>query len=305
MMRIHLPTVFACVLAGFPGDAFLVAGEIETLNLWPARPPGEKKELPPESDRTKPDDKLVAGRRLIRLGNVSTPQIAVFRPAPEKANGTAVVICPGGGHHILAYDLEGTEVAAWLNSIGVTGIVLKYRVPFRDQEQRWRAAVQDAQRAVSLVRSRAEDWGINPERIGICGFSAGGQTAALTSLFLDDRRYEAQDAVDSISSRPDFAILVYPGGLVDKGRTTLSDDVNVEQDAPPMFFVHAFDDRVSVHNTLALATALKEADVSAEVHVYESGGHGYGLRRTESPVTHWPDRAETWMRRLRFLPAIE
>ena len=129
-----------------------MAAEPETIPLWPGKPPGETKELPPEVDITKPDDQLIVGKRVARIGNVSTPTLTIYRPAPEKDTGAAVIICPGGGHHILAYDLEGTEVAEWLNSIGVTGVLLKYRVPFRDPKRRWGAAVQDAQRAVSLVR---------------------------------------------------------------------------------------------------------------------------------------------------------
>lgn len=265
------------------------------LDVWPGTPPGETKQLPAEADQTKPDDKLIAGRRIIKLGNVSTPQIAVYQPESDKRNGAAVVICPGGGHHILAYDLEGTEVAEWLNSLGITGIVLKYRVPFRDKDRRWLAAVQDAQRAMSLVRHHAKDWEIDPSRIGICGFSAGGETAALTSIF-NERQYEAIDQLDQLSSRPDFAMLIYSAGLVEKDKTTLHDYLKVSKDTPPMFFAHAFDDRVSIHHPLALAGALKEAGVSAELHVYATGGHGYGLRPTDEPVTRWPEQAATWMK---------
>lgn len=269
------------------------------LNLWPQKPPGEVKALPPEVDKTKPTDRLIAGRRIIKLGNVSVPQISVFLPPPNRRNGAAVVICPGGGHHILAYDLEGTEVAEWLNTLGVTGIVLKYRVPFRDKKMRWKAAVQDAQRAVSLVRSRASDWQIDPNRLGICGFSAGGETAALTTVFTE-RRYDAIDSVDQHSSVPNFAMLIYPGGLVDDDNR-LHHYVKVTAKTPPMFFVHAFDDRTSVHHSLALAAALKDAGSSAELHIYADGGHGYGLRRTEAPVTNWPERAKSWLRRKGFL----
>ncbi len=288
----------ALLLAGFGRTH---AAEPVVLNVWPGTPPGEAAKLPPEADQTKPSDKLIAGERIIKLGNVSTPQIAVYRPDPAKANGAAVVICPGGGHHILAYDLEGTEVATWLNTLGVTGIVLKYRVPFRDKDRRWLAAVQDAQRAMSLVRSHADEWNIDPKRIGICGFSAGGETAALTSLFGPERQYESIDDVDKVSSRPDFAMLIYSGGLVERGQSRLKEDVKVTKDAPPMFFVHAFDDGVSVHNSLLLAAALKDASVPAELHVYASGGHGYGLRKTKDPVTEWPKQAAIWMRRMELL----
>lgn len=281
------------------------ASENETLNIWPGRAPGETKELPPEVDKTTDDDNLIDGRRVIRLGNVSTPQITVYRPEPESATGAAVVICPGGGHYILAMDLEGTEVAEWLNSIGVTAIVLKYRVPSRDPDHRWTAAVQDAQRAMSLVRSRAEEWDIDPNRIGICGFSAGGETAALTSIFLDQRQYEPIDEVDEISSRPDFAMLIYPANLIEEEAPQLRDYLQINGEVPPMFFAHAFDDRVSVNNSLVLATHLKNANVPAELHIYESGGHGYGLRRTDAPITSWPDRAHAWMKRSGFLGEFE
>ncbi|MCA9215833.1 MAG: alpha/beta hydrolase [Planctomycetales bacterium] len=291
-----LPFVFA--LAAFSNS--VSAHAAETLNIWPGKPPGETTELPPEADQTKPEDQLIAGRRIIKLGNVSTPQIAVFRPDAETDTGAAVVVCPGGGHHILAYDLEGTEVAKWLNSIGVTGIVLKYRVPFRDPDKRWGAAVQDAQRAMSLVRSKAADWNIDPHRIGICGFSAGGETAGLTSL-LDSREYDKVDAVDDHPFRPDFALLIYPGGFAERDRKALRDHVRVPKDSPPMFFVHAFDDPVTVQSSLLLASEIKAAGGSAELHLYATGGHGYGLRPTSEAVTHWPKRAGDWMKEQGFL----
>jgi acetyl esterase/lipase len=281
----------------------LLAGEPETIALWPGEPPGETKELPPEADTTKPTDQLIAGQRVARIGNVSTPTITVYRPVPEQDTGAAVVICPGGGHHILAYDLEGTEVADWLTSIGVTGVLLKYRVPFRDPERRWGAAVQDAQRAVSLVRSRAAEWKLDPERIGVLGFSAGGQTAALAALFGEQRQYEAQDAVDKTSPRPNFAVLVYTGGLLEKDSQTLLPEAKVSGDAPPMFLAHAQDDPVPVANSLLLALALKQADVPAELHLYAKGGHGFGLRPTADPCTHWPDRCTEWLRSQGLLKA--
>ncbi len=282
------------------GGATVCAAEPIVLNLWPGKAPGETKELPPEADQTKPEDKLIAGRRIIKLGNVSTPQIAVYQPETEKNTGAAVIVCPGGGHNILAYDLEGTEVAEWLNSIGVTGIVLKYRVPARDPNKRWIASVQDAQRAMSLVRSKAEEWKIDPQRIGICGFSAGGEAAGLTSLFAE-RQYEVVDSIDQRSSRPDFTILVYPGGFLERGDAKLRDYITVTKDAPPMLFVHAFDDRVSVQNSLLLASELKRVNVATELHIFSRGDHGYGLRTTELPVTHWPHYACQWLRDAGFL----
>jgi acetyl esterase/lipase len=278
----------ALLLLAFASSAAR-AEEPTTLNLWPGKPPGETKELPPEADTTKDSDNLIAGRRLQRIGNVSTPTLAIYRPAPDKDTGASVIICPGGGHHILAYDLEGTEVAEWLNTIGVTGIVLKYRVPARNQDKRWLAAVQDGQRAVSLTRSKAEEWKLDPKRIGILGFSAGGETAGLTAI-LEERQYEAVDDVDQISSRPDFAVLIYAGGFAEKDSPTLKPYVKLTSNTPPMFLVHAIDDPVPVANSLLLTLGLKQANVPAELHVYSTGGHGYGLRKTEQPVTHWADR---------------
>ncbi|QEG02240.1 Acetylxylan esterase precursor [Stieleria maiorica] len=295
-------SILFLVSSVFATSPHLAAADPIVMNVWPGTPPGETKTLPAEADQTKPEDRLIAGRRIIKLGNVSTPQIAVYQPPAEQSNGTAVVICPGGGHHILAYDLEGTEVAEWLNTLGVTAIVLKYRVPARDPERRWRAAVQDAQRAMSLVRSRADEWMIDPEKIGILGFSAGGETAGLTAIFQEDRQYEAVDKVDQVSIRPNFALLIYAAGIVEKGTTQLHDYIQVDQDTPPMFFAHAFDDRVSVHNCLTLAGALKEAGVPAELHVYATGGHGYGLRVTDQPVTRWPEQAANWMKTMQLIP---
>jgi acetyl esterase/lipase len=296
-MKSLLTLVFLSLLA----HSIAHGAEPLTLNVWPGKPPGETKELPPEADLTKPEDRLIAGRRIIKLGNVSTPQLAVYRPAKSKDTGAAVVICPGGGHNILAYDLEGTGVAEWLNEIGITAIVLKYRVPFRDPEKRWFAAVQDAQRAMSLVRSKAPVWGLDAQRIGVLGFSAGGQVAALVSLF-DQRQYEPVDEVDKVSSRPDFAVLIYPGGLDERGQVKLRDEVQVTKNSPPMFFVHAFDDGVSVFNTLLLATELKKVGVTAEVHVYATGGHGYGLRHVDGqPVTDWPKPCAAWLKTMKVL----
>ncbi len=179
--------------------------------IWPGKPPGETKELPPEQDVTKPDQIDPGGKPIIRLTNVSIPTVSLYRPAKEKDTGTAVIICPGGGHHILALNHEGTETAEWLTTLGVTGIVLKYRVPSRTPDgKQWLAAVQDAQRAVSLVRSKAKEWELDPQRIGILGFSAGGETAGLTAYFAD-RQYQPADEIDKISFRPDFAMLIVSG----------------------------------------------------------------------------------------------
>ncbi len=289
MIRSVLWTILVVSYSSF------TAAEPTVINVWPLKAPGENKDLPPEANQSKPTDPLIAGKPIIKLGNVSTPQLAIYRPAPDKSNGTSVIICPGGGHNILAYDLEGTEVAAWLNSLGITGIVLKYRVPARDPNKRWIAAVQDAQRSVSLIRSRAGEWKLDPDRIGICGFSAGGETAALTSVF-NTHQYQAVDYVETVSSRPNFAMLIYPGGFIKKEGEKLPGFIQVDSKTPPMFIVHAFDDPVPVGNSLLFAELLAKANISTELHVFATGGHGYGLRPTKEAVTAWPSRAKAWMR---------
>lgn len=272
------------------------------MNLWPNTPPGDTGSLPPEVDQTKDSDKLIAGRRIIKLGNVSTPQIAVYSPEPSKNTGTAVIICPGGGFNILAYDLEGTEVAEWLNRLGITAVVLKYRVPFRDPDKRWLAPVQDLQRALSITRSHAKEWGVDPQRIGTLGFSAGGITAAYTALLGEARQYPARDAFDQQSIASNFSLLIYTGGFVERGKPGFNPAVPIGKNTPPLFLVHAFDDHIPVQNTLLLASEYRSAGGSAEVHVYDTGGHGYGLRPVqELPVTRWPEPAEAWLKRRGFL----
>lgn len=290
----------ACLLVAST-STFLSAAERETLNVWPGKAPGEVKELPPETDLTKPGDKPVGDRQIIKLTNVSVPTIALYRPEKSKDTGASVIVCPGGGHNILAFDHEGTEAAEWLAKIGVTGIVLKYRVPARNPQKRWEAAVQDAQRAVSLVRSKAAEWKLDPDRIGILGFSAGGETAGLTALLFEKRQYEPVDDVDKVSARPNFAMLIYPGGLLIKGQEKLQEHVVVPKDAPPMFFAHAFDDNVSVLNSLLLAGELKKQNIPTELHIYAAGGHGFGMRQKGDPANTWPDRCEAWMRRSGWL----
>ena len=271
----------------------------EVINLWPQQMPGAKREIGAEDDTTQPDSDLVAGKRVIRLGNVSTPQIHVFH-APEKTrNGTAIVICPGGGFHILAWDLEGTEIAKWLNSIGTTAVVLKYRVPTAKIEPRWLQPVQDAQRAISLTRSTANAWNLNSDQIGILGFSAGGKAAAVAS-YTQDRHYPSKDEIDKQSCKPNFSILIYGAGLVD-AEGSLHAENQVSEHSPPTFVVHAFDDFVPIQNCLSLMSGLKKANVPSELHIFDSGGHGYGLRIDEAkPVTGWPKLCETWLARNRM-----
>lgn len=299
MLRIVAIVAVAIVAVAIvlSGSVVVGADPDEVIDLWPGTPPGPARETGLESDRTKPTDNKVAGKRLIRLGNVSVPQAHVFLPPADKRNGSAVVVCPGGGFSILAWDLEGTEVAEWLNSIGVTAIVLKYRVPTRGIDPKWLLPVQDAQRTISLVRSRAEKWGLAEDKTGVLGFSAGGKTAAMTAL-ATKRHYEPVDAVDKQSCTPNAAMLIYAAYLSEKENSQLPADVTVTKDSPPMFMVHAFDDPIPVQGSLLMSMALKQANVPSELHVYDTGGHGYGLRPVESaPVTSWPKRCEAWLKR--------
>ena len=270
--------------------------EPEEVALWPGSAPGETGNIVEEHDTTTAKDELIAGRRVIRLGNVSKPTITIYRPPADKQNGAAVLVCPGGGYHILAMDLEGTEVCEWLNSIGVTGVLLKYRVPKRAGAQK-PAAFQDAQRALGIVRSRAKEWNLDSKRIGVLGFSAGGHLAALLSNQSEPRSYGLVDEADRISCRPDFAVLIYPGGLVVREQgDRLAPELTLSSNTPPTFMAMAQDDPVRVENVLSYATALKRFGVPFELHVYPSGGHGYGLRPSKHLVTSWPARVADWMR---------
>lgn len=266
------------------------------IPLWNEPAPGVKTDIGPEHDTTTTKDNIVAGRRVARITNITVPTLTVYTPPKEKRNGAAVLVFPGGGYRILAWDLEGTEICAWLNSIGVTGVLVKYRVPAPPDVPRYLPPLQDAQRAMGIVRARAKEWGIDPQHVGVLGFSAGAHLSAALSTNYEKRRYEPRDANDSQSCRPDFAVLIYPGGLVPRDSDKLSAELQVTSQTPPTFLVQAEDDPVRVENSLAYYVALKAAKVPTEMHLYPSGGHGYGLRASKHSVTTWPARAEEWMR---------
>jgi acetyl esterase/lipase len=224
------------------------------------------------------------------------PTLTIFSPK-GKNTGAAVVVFPGGGYNILAMDLEGTEVCDWLTAKGITCVILKYRVPGTGPYPKSDEALQDAQRAVGMVRAHAAEWKIDAKRVGVLGFSAGGHLAAAVSTHYETRLYPKVDAADELSCRPDFAVVVYPGYLAqaDKG-FAFTPDIPVTKDTPPTFLVQAEDDPVHVENATAYFLALKSVGVPAELHLYAKGGHGYGLRRTQLPVTGWPDRVDDWLR---------
>jgi len=273
---------------------FVYAAEPLVLDVWPGKVPGETGDIGPE----KWQEPRPGQREVKRLTNVTKPTITVYRPAKEKDTGVAVVIAPGGGYSILAMDLEGTEVAESLNSIGVTGIVLKYRVPKRASDAKDKAPLgplQDAQRAVSLVRSKAGEWGIDPKRIGFLGFSAGGHLTGAVATNYDRRAYDKIDDVDEVSCRPDFAVLGYPAYLIKDGTSELRPDIRVSKETPPCFFFVAADDKLR-DNSINMFVALRKAGVPAELHVYEGGGHGFGLRPSGHTSCTWPKACEAWMR---------
>lgn len=284
--------------SGWPPAAGLL-----TLPVWPGVAPGASANPAPEADTTTAKDNLIAGRPLIRLGNVSSPTLT-FYPAKGHNSGAAVVVFPGGGYQILAIDLEGTEVCDWLTSAGVNCVLLKYRVPNTGPFPKSPAALQDAQRAVGLVRQHAVEWHIDPSRVGVLGFSAGAHLAAALSTHYDQPLYTPLDAADHLSCRPDFAVIVYPGylALADKNFAPNA-DINPTAQTPPQFIVQAADDPVHVENATVYFQQLNKAKVPTELHVYAQGGHGYGLRRTELPVTAWPQAVETWLHTIKILPA--
>lgn len=273
-----------------------------TLEIWPHGAPGAPTNPAPEGDTTTAKENLIAGKPLVRLGNVSVPTLTLYTPS-GKNTGAAVVVFPGGGYRILAIDLEGTEVCDWLTSSGVTCVLLKYRVPDTGPYPKSAAALQDAQRALGIVRSHAAEWHIDAKRIGVLGFSAGAHLAAALSTHFDKRLYDPIDAADQISCRPDFAAIVYPGYLaIAEQNFAANADIHPTEQTPPSFIVQAEDDPVHVENSTVYFLALKNAKVPAELHLYAQGGHGYGLRRTELPVTAWPQLVETWLRTIQILP---
>jgi acetyl esterase/lipase len=275
--------------------------------IWPQKVPDEQPVPGPEYLKKTEKDELVAGMPYLYVGNISRPTMTIY--SPQKINGgkdtgAAVVVFPGGGFQILAIDLEGTEVCEWLIAKGITCVLLKYRVPSapydwqcdcrRDNYAVSVPALEDAQRTVRLVRFHAADWHINPRKIGVIGFSAGGYLVAEVSTNFKRGLYSPVDAADQESSRPDFAAAIYPGHIATPHG--LNPNVPVSRETPPTLLVQAEDDHVDdVKNSLVYYTALKDAGVPAEMHLYAHGGHAFGLRPTTDPITRWPTLVDTWL----------
>lgn len=277
LLRCLLPVLMAVSLGP------LAHGAPTVVDVWPEGKMPGKGAKAPEAEVKRND-------RFHRITNVSRPTLTVFRANREDGSpAPAVIVCPGGGYSYVVVDKEGSEIAEWLNSVGITAFVLKYRTPNNRE-----GALQDAQRAVSLLRARAGDWNIDPGRIGIMGFSAGGNVAAKVSTRFDERSYPAIDAVDRESCRPDFAVLVYPAYLDDK-KGGVAPDLNLESDIPPTLIVHTEDDKRFVVGSRIYAAALGKAGVAHEFKLYPAGGHGYGLH-CEKDAQAWPEDAVKWFR---------
>ncbi|HEX5323922.1 MAG TPA: alpha/beta hydrolase [Capsulimonadaceae bacterium] len=281
------------------------AGHVQ-IPIWPGIPPDSQPSSGAEFSKRESNN--VAGRPWVSVQGVSRPTMTLFRPK-RRNTGAAVVVFPGGGYEILAIDLEGTEVCEALASRGITCVLLKYRVP--DSGPHWVAkldrhvepkaptALEDAQRTVGLVRFHAAEWHINPHKVGVLGFSAGGHLVADISTHFEKRLYPAVDAADRVSCRPDFAAALYPGHM--RENTTREFELNptlpVTRNTPPTFLLQAENDPVDdVENSLVYFEALKKAGVPAEMHLYAQGGHAFGARRTKLPITNWPRLVETWLK---------
>ena len=275
--------------------------------------PGPDAQPVPGPENTGSVTRLVAGKPWVYVGNVSQPTMTVYSPKGKNTR-VAVVVFPGGGYEVLAIDLEGTEVCDWLTSEGITCVLLKYRVP--NSGPRWDesckcqrkpkapTALEDAQRTIGLLRLRAAEWHIDPHKIGVLGFSAGGHLVADISTHFEKRLYAAVDAADKERCRPDFAVALYPGHLwPDEKKLELNPDIRVTRDTPPTLLVQAQDDDVDpVEESLVYYIALKKAGVPVEMHLYAQGGHAFGLRHTDLPIAGWPQLVETWLRTIGMIP---
>lgn len=301
LLHLALVTAISSVAAASWGAVSAAASDKATVvNIWPGDAPGGT------PDATGSEEKVREGKRGSHrdrfITNVTKPTITILRPT-EHANGAAVVICPGGGYSWLAWDREGEDVGKWLNSLGLTAIFLKYRVApapgTRARMQPPPEPLQDAQRTLSLVRSKAAEWNLDPKRIGIMGFSAGGHLAAALATNFDRRSYKQIDAVDAVSCRPDFLVLGYPAYLVTDKTEALVAGIRVSKDCPPTFILVAENDPVSAVDSVAMYQALKKAGVRAELHVYATGGHGFGVG--DGVTASWPGLCAAWMRNAGWL----
>jgi acetyl esterase/lipase len=298
-------TLLACTNQSAQTNVWKPSPGHTQIPIWPTPGPAAPFVTGPEAIQFK-SDWIVAGKPFAFVVNVAQPTMTVYSPKATNT-GVAVVVFPGGGYNALAIDLEGTEICDWLTSKGITAVLLKYRVPTKPKVGPYfesPQALEDAQRTLSLLRSRAAEWQINPHKIGVIGFSAGGHMVAATSTHFDKRSYAPVDAADKENCRPDFAIACYPGHLwKDDKRFILNPHVPVTTNTPPTFLLHAENDDVDdVQHSLVYYLALKKIGVPIEMHLYAEGGHAFGLRPTKFPITRWPSLVETWLHTIGMLP---
>ncbi len=272
-----------------------------TMTLWPGTPPGG---IPDGIGA----EEWIPGTEnppIVRVQNVSVPTLALYKSA--KPNGTCVVIFPGGGYYKLAYNLEGSEIAQWLNRLGITAVVVKYRIPRRAGLEKHQAPLQDAQRAIRLVRANAESWGINPNRVGVLGFSAGGHLTVMAATQYKTVTYDPLDKFDKFDCRPNFAIPIYPAYMMEnekekKSSVSLSELVLIDKNTPPMFVSVADRDENRGAASARLFIKLYEAGVPAEIHLINGKAHGYGIRSDRGRVAQWNRNCENWLRDLKLIP---
>jgi acetyl esterase/lipase len=257
----------------------------DLIYLWPGKVPGELKE------KSQPVMAPSRNDNVLRIAEITDPAIEVRLADPVKRNGAGVIVCPGGGYSILAWDKEGTEIAEWLNYLGYSAFVLQYRVPDKKT-----VALQDAQRAIRIVRNNAAMWKVDPDKIGIMGFSAGGSLSARAGTLFGQKSYVANDKLDSLSCRPSFVMLIYPAYLDQGEGRSLTPELQITKETPPFFIFQTADDTYG-NSALVMATAMRDAKRPAELHLLPSGGHGYGLRKGINAAETWPQLAEKWLTR--------
>jgi acetyl esterase/lipase len=296
--------IFACCCADAQTNVWQPSSGHTQIPIWPGTPPDAHPAPGPEYTRTDTNT-LIGGKGVDWVCNVSQPTMIVY-PPKGKNTSVAVIVFPGGGYQGLAMDLEGTEICDWLNSQGITAVLLKYRVPNHREGDYGEApmALEDSQRTISLVRSRATKWHIATNKIGVIGFSAGGHLVTATSTHFNKRSYIPVDAADQQSCRPDFAIACYPGHMWDEDTPfQLNPHITITTNTPPTFIVQAEDDPVdNVNNSIIYFINLKKSNVPTEMHIFAHGKHGFGVRPTKNPITHWPALAETWLKTIGMTP---
>ena len=286
------------VLGSTPIGGLALADEPITLKLWPDGPPTV---MAPKSEATAKLIQSYGGAGPNRITDVTDPTITVYKPA--KPNGTAVIVAPGGGFMFLSYAHEGTQVCEWLNSLGVTAILLKYRTPTRDEKEMFELPVQDAERALGLVRHHAAEWKLDPKRVGLLGFSAGANLAGHTAWDRGPRTYAQKPELDD-SAGPDFLVFIYGGGFLDKDdKSKFRTGFSIPADAPPVFLLVAHDDKLNPVEAAMLYLEYKKRDLSAEIHICAKGGHGFGMRKDGKPINDWPQRCGEWLKSLGYLDA--